>query len=249
LPSSALDVCMQKNSDAINFYDFDQKTNTKKLLNKKEQGWKTQFRCALNTKKILDVTLNMPGIHNVQNAMAAIACADYYNIDPEIIKNSVAKFCGTKKRLTHIANFNSNKIIDDYAHHPNAIVATLDALSGITKNIIAIIEPHRYSRVKDFFKDYIDSFKAARHVILLEVFAAGEKNNGFDSAKLQKHAKMEGVDNILLCSQNNQEYLNNQIAQIDQKDGLIVFMGAGKISGIAAKFALFAKSSCKKKLD
>ena len=75
-----------------------------------------------------------------------------------------------------IGQYNKNKIIDDYAHHPEEIIATLKALNSISKKIIAVIQPHRYTRVKRFFELYLKSFTYAKHVILLDVFSAGNKN-------------------------------------------------------------------------
>ena len=205
-------------SDSIAPYDSSSHMQTKKNLifyekmtNYQCAGWQAKFQYKINNA-VQDFKLNLPGIYNVKNAMAAIACANYYNVSIDIIKKSLVNFSGVKRRLSLIGQFLDNKIIDNYSHHPDKIIATLKMLSDITKNVIAIIQPHRSTRIKDFFYLYIQSLTYAKHVILLDVFSAGENNNGFDSAKIYCVAIKRGINNVMLCNDNCA--LNSKIIEI-----------------------------------
>ncbi len=124
---------------------------------------------------IENVALNMMGEHNIQNALAAIAVGLKLKISPEVIKTTLANFEGIQRRLTLRGTFKSVPVFDDYAHHPNEIKATLSALKAHTKGrLIALWQPHRWSRFQSLYFDFLSAFEAANEVLVSDVYAAGE---------------------------------------------------------------------------
>ena len=117
----------------------------------------------------------MPGMHNVQNCLAAIAVALEMNIPEEVIRSSLANFEGVKRRFTKTGVSGGVTVIDDYGHHPVEIAAVLSAAREAAKaNVIAVVQPHRYSRLSDLFEEFCNCFNDADTVIVAPVYSAGE---------------------------------------------------------------------------
>jgi len=127
-----------------------------------------------------DLILPMPGEHNVSNAVAAIAVAHAIGVDGEAIANGLAGFAGVKRRFTRVGNWNGVEIYDDYGHHPVEIAAVLkaarEALDGEASSgrVIAVVQPHRFTRLRDLFEDFCTCFNEADTVIVADVYPAGE---------------------------------------------------------------------------
>ena len=127
-----------------------------------------------------DLILPMPGEHNVSNAVAAIAVAHAIGVDGEAIARGLAGFAGVKRRFTRVGNWNGVEIYDDYGHHPVEIAAVLKAaretLDGdeTSGRVIAIVQPHRFTRLRDLFEDFCTCFNEADTVIVADVYPAGE---------------------------------------------------------------------------
>ena len=152
-----------------------------------------------------------------------------------LTKTALKNFNGVSRRFTNIGNFNNNIFIDDYAHHPTEIENVLSAGSESTSsnNIIAVFQPHRYTRVQSLQAEFSKCFKKANSVLVMDVYAAGEKNiNSFKIDKLIKSIeKNSNVEAFHLKSINLMtQYLDNK------KKNLIIFMGAGDISNKAINF-------------
>jgi UDP-N-acetylmuramate--alanine ligase len=125
--------------------------------------------------KIEDCTLPMPGDHNVSNALAAVAVARHLGMKRDEIREALAGFAGVNRRFTKVAEVNGVTIIDDYGHHPVEIAAVLRAARQATKGrIIAVHQPHRYTRLSHLFEDFCTCFNEADVVAIAEVYAAGE---------------------------------------------------------------------------
>ncbi|MBQ4471757.1 MAG: UDP-N-acetylmuramate--L-alanine ligase [Alphaproteobacteria bacterium] len=128
------------------------------------------------TYLIENIALNMMGKHNVQNALAAIGVGLYLNISPDVIKRALADFAGIQRRLTYRGTFNDIPVYDDYAHHPNEIKATLAALKDhVPGRLVAMWQPHRWTRFHDLYFDFLDAFDLTDQVIVTDVYAAGEQ--------------------------------------------------------------------------
>jgi UDP-N-acetylmuramate--alanine ligase len=127
------------------------------------------------THRIEDLTLPMPGRHNALNATAAIAVAHQLGIGDDVIRAALSKFGGVKRRFTHVGEWNGAVIIDDYGHHPVEIAAVLRAARESAKGkVIAVMQPHRYTRLHDLFEQFCTCFNDADTVIVAPVYPAGE---------------------------------------------------------------------------
>lgn len=188
----------------------------------------TEFICVYKKQKLGDVKLNIPGRHNILNAMAAILLGLELGIKFDDIKNAICKYRGADRRLELKANVNNILIIDDYAHHPTEIRASLKAcrLFG-KKRVIAVFQPHRYTRTKFLKKRFGRAFTNADYLILTDIYPASEPPIFGVSAKLI-------FDEIVKLQKKNVVYLpKEQICQhlldIVEEGDLVVIMGAGDI--------------------
>jgi UDP-N-acetylmuramate--alanine ligase len=176
------------------------------------------------------------GKHNINNALSAITVTSNLGVDFQNIKIGLKNFKGVKRRLSFINNVNGVSFYDDYAHHPTEIQATLSALKILKKKrIISIVQPHRYSRLKNTFTQFCNSFDKSNITLFLPVYAAGEKTIGrYNSKYLAESIKKNGKKNIYYCK--NAEELENFLINNLRKKDLVVFMGAGNISKMAHEF-------------
>jgi UDP-N-acetylmuramate--alanine ligase len=203
-------------------------------LNKNESIFSVKIRDYLTgevTTTIENIVLPIMGIHNVSNSLSAVAIAHELNFSKEQIINSFAGFAGVKLRFTKIAEYNNYEIYDDYAHHPVEIKATLAmAKSVLAENakIIAIVQPHRYSRLKNLYHDYLDCFSEADVLYVSEVFAAGEeKNPEFTSERLVSELQKTKQNVYYLTGAND---LPQIIKDKAQDNDIVLFMGAGDVT-------------------
>lgn len=182
---------------------------------------------------ITGLSLPMPGNHNVSNALAAISVATALEIPTEQIKAGLAKFEGVKRRFTHAGQSGGVTVIDDYAHHPVEIASVLSAARQAFKGqVIGVMQPHRYSRLKSLFDDFCTSFNDADIVIVTPVFEAGETPiEGADRDALVEALKAHGHRHVIALE--DEDALAPLIRSLaDEGDGVIC-MGAGSISAWA----------------
>ncbi|GGB36696.1 UDP-N-acetylmuramate--L-alanine ligase [Roseibium aquae] len=144
-------------------------------------GGKSNFSVSIRDRRtgksvdLKNLSLPMPGLHNVSNVTAAIAVASQLGVAPEAIKRGIAGFGGVKRRFTHTGTVHGIHVYDDYGHHPVEIRAVLHAARQSTGGrVIAVVQPHRYTRLASLFDDFSSCFNDADHVIVAPVFAAGE---------------------------------------------------------------------------
>ena len=198
--------------------------------------------------KNMPVVLNLPGLHNVRNALAAIAVAIELDIKPESIQNALSQFRGVDRRFQNYGKIAAKEgglftLIDDYGHHPVEMKATIEAARGAYPNqrLVLAFQPHRYSRTRDCFEDFIKVMASVDVILLSEVYAAGE-------------AKIVGADTRALCRAIRlnckiepifvEEIQNMALAILDiAKDGDVVLcMGAGSIGGIPKNIVNLVKN-------
>lgn len=182
---------------------------------------------------LTSVYLKAYGEHNVLNALATIATAKHYGFDGEKIKEALANFQGVQRRFTPVGNWNGVTIIDDYAHHPVEIEATLGAARKACKgNVIAVLQPHRYTRLQHHFQEFANSTQLANQSFVMPVFAAGEDPIiGSDSDALV-HAIQGQAE---LCT--DIETLTKRLKAICSPGDMVVCMGAGNITMMARELA------------
>jgi UDP-N-acetylmuramate--alanine ligase len=182
----------------------------------------------IEKEKICHVKLKVPGLHNIYNSLAAATCAYISGVANCSIKNGLENFNGTKRRFEYKGNYKSRIIIDDYAHHPTEIKATLDTVSTLTEgNVLVVFQPHTYSRTEKLLDKFAKSFSSAKKVVLIDIYAAREKNDGRVSSKdLVAELKKNQVDAVYMESfEKAAEYL---MKNSESKD-IIMTMGAGDV--------------------
>ncbi|NQV57362.1 MAG: UDP-N-acetylmuramate--L-alanine ligase, partial [Rhodospirillales bacterium] len=175
--------------------------------------------------------LPMYGNHNVQNAVAAIAVATQMGLDEAVIRSALSEFRGVKRRFTKTGEASGITVIDDYGHHPVEISAVLEAARSAAGEgrIIAVMQPHRYSRLRNLFEAFCTCFNNADTVIVSDVYAAGEEPiDGFDRASLVDGLRQRGHRSVISLSAPDQ--LAAEIAAIAKPGDMVVCLGAGNIT-------------------
>ena len=174
------------------------------------------------------VALSVPGIHNVYNSMAAIAFADSAGIDRQISVDALKSFTGTDRRFEKKGEIGGVTIIDDYAHHPTEIKATLKAaLNYPHKTLWCVFQPHTYTRTKAFLNDFANALSLADKIVLADIYAAREKNTiGIYSTDLQKEIEKLGKECYYFPTFDE---IENFLLENCSQGDLLITMGAGDI--------------------
>jgi UDP-N-acetylmuramate--alanine ligase len=203
-------------------------------VNLRYEGTTAHFDVIARTRdserRIEGLTLPMPGDHNVQNALAAIAVALDLRLSDGDIRRALASFGGVNRRFTHVADVNGVTIIDDYGHHPVEIEAVLKAARASTRGkVIAVHQPHRYTRVESLFEQYCTCFNAADTVIISDIFAAGEAPiDGINRDTLVAGISDHGHRRVLALEDT--EAVAGMIREEAAPGDMVVFLGAGTIT-------------------
>ena len=190
----------------------------------------------------LEIELNMPGNHNVRNALAAIAIADELDVDKQSITNALSKFAGIDRRCDVLGEIEiSGKrvlLIDDYAHHPVEIAAIVSSVRNgwPGRRIVAVFQPHRYSRTRDLFDDFCQVLSELDVLILLDVYAAGEAIiSAADSRSLSRSIRMRGkLDPVYL---EQREDLQTMLSNIVENEDILLMLGAGDIGNLSRELS------------
>ena len=187
----------------------------------------------------LDITLNIPGRHNVLNAAAAIAVASDEGIPDSAIINGLQEFSGVGRRFEIVGDYpvkeGTAMLVDDYGHHPTEVKATIDAVRAgwPGKRLVMVFQPHRYTRTRDLFDDFVEVLSQVDVLIVLDVYAAGEK-------------EIEGASSTDLCSSISQksavnpihaqtlEIVPSLVADFVKADDLVLTQGAGSVTKLVA---------------
>ena len=229
----------QKRSDHI-FYGTDSKAHYKAMNLRRDHTGQT-FDIEISnrnkkTTKYKNIQFPMHGRHNLLNALGAITISHKIGINFKFIRKALKGFKGVKRRMTLINEIAGVKYFDDYAHHPTEITASLRAIKELTnKRVIAVVQPHRFSRINQTYNKFVNSFRNSDMVIVLPVYAAGEKGIKKINAKslalgIQKNSRTNTYS--FNHFRKVQEFLNKEI-----KEGeTVVFMGAGNISELAYNY-------------
>ncbi|MEL6363646.1 MAG: UDP-N-acetylmuramate--L-alanine ligase [Pseudomonadota bacterium] len=181
-------------------------------------------------RRLTDLRLAMPGLHNVQNALSAAIIASEMGASDEQIRAGLAGFAGVKRRFTKTGVWNGATIIDDYGHHPVEIAAVLRAARSVgTGRTIAVVQPHRYTRLRDLFDDFCGCMNDADTVFIADVFEAGEQPiEGFDRDHLVAGLTDHGHHDARALS--GFDALATEIAAIAEPGDYVICLGAGDIT-------------------
>lgn len=200
----------------------------------------------------LDIKLNLPGLHNVQNALAAIAVGNEVGVQDASIINALTKFKGVGRRFQRcgeikLAGKNKNgsfTLVDDYGHHPVEIAATIDAARGAfpSRRLIVVFQPHRYTRTRDVFEDFVKVLSTSDVLLLTEVYSAGETPIvAADGKSLVRAIRVQGkVEPIFV---ETIEELPAAIFNVTQNGDVVLVMGAGSVSNVAQNLMNFSYES------
>ncbi len=199
----------------------------------------------------LPVVLNLPGIHNVRNALAAVAIATVVGVSDEAIVRGLSEFRGVGRRFTQYGDIpvraadgsvtGHYKLIDDYGHHPHEMAATLAAVRGVwpEKRVIVASQPHRYTRTRDCFEQFVDVLEDIDGLVLAEVYPAGEALiEGADSEHLAAAIAAKGFHRPVVVPV---EGVADAIAGMVRDGDVVITMGAGSIGRVAPAIADGAK--------
>jgi len=185
-------------------------------------------------EKISDISFPMLGTHNVQNALAAISVALEMGIESEIIREALAHFKGVGRRFDIKGSAHGITVIDDYGHHPVEIKAALNAgrMKANGGKLIAVVQPHRYTRLRDLFDDFCSCFNDADTVIVADVYAAGEQPlDGFGKDDLVSGLQAHGHRNVFALSAP--DALASLVADQAADGDIVMCLGAGTITNWA----------------
>jgi len=201
----------------------------------------------------LDISLRMPGHHNVLNALAAVAVASDEGVDDAAIQRALSEFQGVGRRFQVYGDYaisvaaqpDSVMLVDDYGHHPSEVEATLQAIrSGWPeKRLVMVFQPHRYSRTSDLYEDFVKVLAEVDVLLLMDVYPAGEKHiPGADSRSLCRSIRQRGGSEPIFIDggQNIDEVMNNLesiLKNILQDGDLLLTQGAGNVGQISSRLA------------
>jgi len=206
--------------------------------NVRYDGTQSFFTVERTGKEPLDITLNMPGEHNVQNALAAIAIATELGVSDKDVLSSLDKFQGVGRRFTCYGEMQTQQgsvmLIDDYGHHPTEMKATMKAVRSAwpDRRMVVLFQPHRYTRTRDLFEDFSEVLSDPDVLLLMDVYAASEEPiAGADGRSLARSIRNRGkVDPVFVANQDDVvDVLQSQLKGGD----VLLTLGAGSIGAIS----------------
>ena len=209
-----------KNSTQANFTSKNIKMN----------GLSSSFDVYKKDKFLGKIELSVPGEHNISNALSVIISALECGISFENIEKSIKEFTGTKRRFEFVGEFNGAKIYDDYAHHPTEIEATLKSAKQLNKRIIAVFQPHRYTRLAGLWEDFKKSFTNADILVVTDVYAAGDEF-------LPKYNSEIFAQQVLGANyiKGNIDEIKSKITDFIKPEDVVITIGAGDITQLGYK--------------
>ena len=177
--------------------------------------------------------IQMPGLHNVYNALATVATAFELNIPFPVIQETLRDFSGIQRRFQIKGEKKGILIVDDYGHHPVEIMATLRAARrGWKRRIVVVFQPHRYTRTKALFHDFLTAFNDADVLILTDIYAAGEDRiEGVEAKSLFEGLREYGHKNVTYLA--NKKEIVDHLLRIIVPGDLVITLGAGDIWQVA----------------
>ena len=194
------------------------------------EGLKTRFCVYHRGEELGEVVLNLPGIHNIYNAMASIAVGIEIDIPFDIIKHALKALQGVQRRLEIKGETKGITIVDDYGHHPTEIKTTLYAVKECwpDRRIVVVFQPHRYTRTKALFDDFTRTFYQSELLLVLPIYSAGEKEiKGIDSIALYEGIKMYGHKEVIYVEGFKKAV--SYLKEILKEGDVLITMGAGDV--------------------
>ncbi|MCR8914761.1 UDP-N-acetylmuramate--L-alanine ligase [Marinobacter panjinensis] len=230
-------------SRAIITYGIDNPEADYRAENIQSDGLRTRFVVRRpGGRSDLDVELKMPGRHNVLNALAAIAVATDEGVEDAAICRGLAGFAGVGRRFQVYGDYKTRKgtitLIDDYGHHPTEVEAVIRAAHDAwpDRRLVMLYQPHRYTRTRDLYEDFVRVLSEVDGLLLMEVYSAGEPAiNGADGRALCRSIRQRGSVEPVFVEDNNE--IETLLANNLRDGDLLITQGAGDIGGVAARLA------------
>jgi UDP-N-acetylmuramate--alanine ligase len=211
----------------------------------KLDAFKAKFAAAFAGERLGEVNLQVPGIHTIYNSLAAIEASLDIGIEFPLIKKALEEFKGADRRMQKKGEIDGILVIDDYGHHPTEIQATLSALrKGWNRRIIAVFQPHRYTRTKFLHQDFGRSFYDSDIVIVTGIYAAGENPiNGIRGELIADEIKAFGHKNVIFIE--NLADIASKLLEIVKTGDIVLTLGAGNIWQAGESFLRLLRESKK----
>lgn len=188
------------------------------------------------------MSLSVPGRHNIANALATVSILLHLGFELGRVRDALATFMGTRRRMELKGQTPQFLVLDDYAHHPTEVRAVLRALREAGKYVRVIFQPHRYSRTKNLYREFAHAFDDAEEVVLTDIYSAGEASlEGVSVDLVYQEVLRAGHKHVVVVPK---ERILSYLAENPLKDGVMIFMGAGDIGEIASEFVNHLDARC-----
>jgi UDP-N-acetylmuramate--alanine ligase len=199
------------------------------------QGLMTAFRAFENDRELGQISIRMPGLHSVYNALATLAAARELDVSFEVVREALGSFSGVQRRFQVKGEWGGVMVVDDYGHHPTEIKATLSAAKrGWERRTVVIFQPHRYTRTRDLFKEFLTAFNQADVLFLTGIYAAGEDPiPGVKAEDLYEGIKGHGHKDVTLVPDKNQ-IVERVLPRLRSGD-MVITLGAGDVWRVGEK--------------
>ncbi len=197
------------------------------------EGMNSSFTVMAGEQELGEVTIALPGRHYVQNALAAIAAGLEMGLDFGLIRRNLRQFSGVQRRLQIVGEYRGAIVIDDYGHHPTEIIATLGALRQAfpDRRLVVVFQPHRYTRTKHLFADFLVAFNEADELLVTAIYPAGEVPiEGISAEHLAEEIKLHGHKNVRYFA--DQPAIVSYLQDSLRDDQVLVTLGAGDINKV-----------------
>jgi UDP-N-acetylmuramate--alanine ligase len=209
--------------------------NDYQIADLQECNWGSRFALCFEGRRLGEIELQVHGAHNARNAAGAAAMALEMDVDFTAVAGALAQFSGVDRRFQRKGEVDGVLVVDDYAHHPTELAAVLAAARQSGRRIVAVFQPHLYSRTRDFAADFARELSAADYVVLAEVFAAREEPlPGVDSGALAAAMRAAGFAAVEYVPER--EGLVPRLAELCRAGDLVLILGAGDIGAVAEEF-------------
>lgn len=212
-----------------------------RAINVRAEGTQMVFTVLRQGHAPLPIRLNLPGVHNVRNALAAIAIATLAEVDDHFIQQALESFNGVGRRFTQYGEIalpqgGTFRLIDDYGHHPHEMQATLQAVRGAYPGarILVAFQPHRYTRTRDCFEDFVRVLSGVDALVLAEVYPAGESPiHGADGRALARAIRLIGTTELVFVDSPME--MDEAIMKLAKPGDIVVTMGAGSVGQVPVR--------------
>ncbi len=200
-------------------------------------GMQTSFQVQHRGRKLGEVSIGMPGLHNAYNALAAIAVGFEFGMDFSAIRGALKDFSGVQRRFQIKGRVGNTMVVDDYGHHPTEIKATLRAAreGWPDRKLVVVFQPHRYTRTRDLLPQFFGSFNDAHTLILTDIYPAGERPiPGITAELIKEGIEKEGKCKPILCPDKGE--VLPLLKSLDLDDAILLTLGAGDISQVGEDY-------------